>query len=105
MPRVREVIAHILHHTNAEAAERDASQVAGVAQRAQLVRDAVQSFAVDNRDMTLSDLLLAIYNAIPSGADRDSFRRALTNIRAESGTRPQLAIQEWVGRRIELSAD
>lgn len=101
MPLVKEAIAHILHHTNAEAAGSDASQVTGVARRAQLVRDAVQSFTADNRDLTLRDLLLAIYNAIPGRVDRDSFRRALVNMRDEREPRPRLAIQVWVGKTRE----
>ena len=101
MPRVRNLIAHILHHVNAEAADSDPSQVAGVSRRAQLVRDAVQSLRTDSRDLTIRDILRAIYDAIPNRAGRASFRRAIENMRAEGGTRPQLAIQTWVGKARE----
>ena len=101
MPRVRAIIGHILHHVNAEAADSDASQVAGVAGRAQLVRDAVRGLAADNRDLMLRDILQAIRDALPSRAERASFHRALVNMRDEGGTRPQLAIQTWVGKAQE----
>ena len=101
MPRVRDLITHILHHVNAEAADSDPSQVAGVANRAQLVRDAVQSLRTDTRDLTIRDILRAIYDAIPNRAGRTSFRRAIENMRASGGTRPQLAIQTWVGKAKE----
>lgn len=98
MPVVHRVIRHILHHTDAEAADSDVSQVAGVAGRAQLVRNAVQGLVADNRDITLRDLLQAIFDAIPSDLDRQSFRNAIANMRASGTTRPQLAIQAWVGK-------
>ena len=101
MARVRDLIAHIRHHVNAEAADSDPSQVAGVSRRAQLVRDAVQGLRTDPRDLTIRDILRAIYDAVPNRTGRASFRRAIENMRAEGGTRPQLAIQTWVGKARE----
>ena len=101
MPVVRQVIRHILEHVDAEAADSDASQVDGVDRRAQLVRDAVRGLVADDRDITLRNLLQAIYDAIPSRTGRDSFRRAMVNMRNAGTTRPQLAIQAWVGKAKE----
>ena len=101
MPVTRELIAHILHHVNAEDATRDPSQVAGIGRRAQLVRDAVQGLVSDTRDIRLRDILQAIYDAIPSRAGRASFRRAIENMRSEGDERPQLAIQARVGKAKE----
>ena len=99
--KVQSLIAHILHHVNAEAADSDPSQVAGVAGRAQLVRSAVQGLRADPRDLAIRDSLQVIYDAIPDRAGRSSFRRAIENMRAEGETRPQLAIQTWVGKARE----
>ena len=52
------------------------------------------------RDLTLRDILRAIYDAIPNRAGRASFRRAIENMR-DDGTHPQLAIQEWVSKQLE----
>ena len=97
MAEVSRVITHILHHVDAEAATSDPSQVAGVAKRAQMVRDAVESLKTDSRDLTLADLLIAIGDLVPGGSDKASLRRTLDNIEQ----RPQLAIQAWVGKNVE----
>ena len=101
MPVVREVIRHILHHVNAEAATSDQSQVAGVAGRAQYVRNSVAGLETDTRDLTVDEILGMISSAAstPSVARQASLRRALVNMRGE--TRPQLAIQTWVGKARE----
>ena len=96
MPVVKEVVAHILHHVNAEAANRDPSQAEGVAERAQYVRDAVRNLTADSKDSSLDTILQAISGDALGGAKRAPFRRAITNMAGDS--RPQLAIQEWVGR-------
>jgi len=97
MTLVKEVVAHILFHVDAEAATSDASQVSGVAQRAQLVRDAVATLKADSRDLTLSDLIADIRALVPAGSRKASLRRALANIEQ----RPQLSIQTWVGKNRE----
>lgn len=102
MPRVKDVIEHILHHVDAEAATIDRSQVAGVARRAQLVRDAVQTLTADNRNIALNDILLEISNKTPVSSDRTSFRRTITKIRDNNIPRPRLSIQTWVGKNREF---
>ena len=97
MAEVKEVITHILFHVDAEASTSDPSQVAGVAKRAQMVRDAVATLKTDSRDLTLADLLSAIDGLVPGGSDKASLRRTLSNIEQ----RPQLAIQAWVGKGVE----
>ena len=99
--KVQALVAHILHHVNAEAADSDPSQVAGVADRAQLVRSAVQGLRTDPRDLAIRDSLQVIYDAIPDRAGQSSFRNVLVNMRASGETRPQLAIQTWVGKNRE----
>ena len=101
MPLVNELILHILLHVNAEASDSDSSQVPGVQGRAQLVRDAVDGLRADSRNLTIQNILQSVYNAIPAGQGRTSFRRALDNMRSEDETRPQLAIQTWVGKARE----
>ncbi len=96
MPVTKEVIAHILRHVNAEAADRDPSQAEGVAERAQYVRDAVRNLTDDTKDNPLDTILQAISGDAPGGSKRTSFRRAVTNMAGDS--RPQLAIQAWVGK-------
>ena len=102
MPLVSDLISHILLHVNAEAADSDLSQVAGVQDRAQLVRDAVQGLRTNSRDLTLRDILQAIFDAIPTSTERDAFRRAIVNMRDSGERRVQLAIQNWVGKAEEV---
>ena len=99
MPIASEIIRHILHHVDAEAAESDPSQAPGVAGRVQIVRDAVQGFVADSSEVALGDLLQSISAAVPSGTGQQSFQNALANMLGED--RPQLAIQEWVGKKRE----
>lgn len=99
--QVRDLVGHILHHVNAEAAESDPSQVAGVAARAQYVRDTVAGFETDARDLSLDTILAAISSAASLSALQVSFKNSIANMRAEGETRPQLAIQAWVGKNRE----
>ncbi len=96
MAITRDIVAHILHHVNAEDAERDPSQVTGVADRAQYVRDAVRNLVVDTRDSPLDTILQTISDDALGDAKQASFRRAITNMTGEP--RPRLAIQTWVGK-------
>ncbi len=100
MAIVKELITHILHHVNAEDATRDQSQVAGVSRRAQLVRDSVATLKTDTRDVSLDTILADISSATALAADQASFKKAIQNIR-DDGTRPQLAIQKWVSKKLE----
>lgn len=101
MPAAHQVIAHILHHVNAEAADSDPSQVAGVAERAQYVRDAVRSLATDTKDRPRDTILQAISDDALSNVKQASFRRSVVNMKGDDGVRPQLAIQTWVGKGLE----
>ncbi len=105
MPLVKEVVAHILNHVNAEAADSDPSQVAGVAERAQYVRDAVRSLAADTKDSQLGTTLLAISDDAQRGPKRASFRRAIANMTGSEERSPWLAIHEWVARGRESLDD
>ena len=96
---VKGVIAHILHHVDAEAGDSDPSQKPGVQGRVQLVRAALQGLEADNRSMQLGDIVQEISDAIPNQAGRASFRRAIVNMQDDH--RPQLAIQAWVGKNQE----
>ncbi len=100
MPKVSDLITHILHHVDAEAADSDASQVAGVAARAQYVRDSVATLKTDSRDLNIDKALEEISAATSLSALQVSFKKAIENIR-DDGTRPQLAIQEWVSKKLE----
>lgn len=101
MPVVKEVIKHILRHVNAEAADSDPSQVAGVAARAQYVRDALSGFETDTRDLSLDATLEEISSAASLSVLQTSFKKAVTNMRDVGDTRPRLAIQAWVGKARE----
>ncbi len=101
MPIVKDVIAHILHHVNAEAATSDQSQVAGVSKRAQYVRDSVAALEANTKDVSLDTILADISSAASLTADQTSFKRAIQNQRDSKTTRPQLAIQAWVGKARE----
>ena len=96
-----DLVAHILFHVNAEAADSDPSQVPGVARRAQYVRSAVAGLRSDSRDLDMDTILAAISAAAPSSTDRTEFKRVVENQRTVRGTRPQLAIQAWVGQGVE----
>ncbi len=100
MAIVKELINHILHHVNAEDATRDPSQIAGVARRAQYVRDAVVGFKTDTRDVSFDTILADISSATALAEDQTSFKKAIQNQR-DDGTRPQLAIHEWVSKKLE----
>ena len=100
MDRVREIVAHILLHVNAEAADRDPSQAGGVQERARLVRDTLRSLNADERELSLNDSLLAFRALVPTNTREASLRRALANIKE----RPQLAIQEWVSTNRETGS-
>ena len=99
MPLVKELVAHILHHVNAEAATSDHSQAPGVQGRAQLVHVAVAGLVNDARDVPVGDTLQEIALAAPALPDTASFQTALTNMLDDP--RPQLAIQAWVGTKQE----
>lgn len=101
MPVTKDVIAHILKHVNAEAGDSDPSQVAGVARRAQYVRDAVASFKADTRDLTIDMLLAEISTAASLSADSESFKRTIQNHRDRSGYKPWIPIGEWVSKELE----
>ena len=103
MPITKDIISHILHHVDAEDATRDSSQVAGVARRAQYVRDAVAGLKADTKDVSLDTILASISTAASLSADQVSFKRAIQWQRDEKETRPQLAIQAWVGKAEEKS--
>ncbi len=107
MPVVSELVAHILAHVNAEddADPADESHVANFGRRAQLVRDAAASLRADGSDVTLRAFLTTLSDLVPGGPDRTSLRRALENMKGEGEPRPQLAIQEWVGKGQEGSLD
>ncbi len=100
MALVRDVIAHILFHINAESSDSDESQVAGVDRRAQFVRSALQDLIDDDRDISPGQILQEIHNLAPGGRERAAFRRTIRNINIEDIS-PQLAIQEWVARASE----
>ncbi len=99
--RVQDFVEHALHHVNAEAAESDPSQVAGVAARAQYVRDTVASFRADTRELSKDAILAELSSAASLSALQASFQNSVANMRAEGETRPQLAIQNWVGKNKE----
>lgn len=99
---VQDLMKHILHHVDAEAAESDSSQVAGVAGRAQYVRNTVAGFKADTRNLPLDVILEALSNAASLSASQAAFKRSVANMRAEGETRPQLAIQAWVGKNREM---
>ena len=101
MAITKELIRHILHHVNAEAADSDDSQAPGVAARAQYVRDAVRNLVTTTKDNTRDTILQTISNDALADAKQTSFRRAIANIRSAEETRPQLLIQEWVGKNLE----
>lgn len=104
MPNVNLTISHILKHVDAEAADSDPTQTAGIQARAQLVRDSVQSFVGDDRDIVMPVLLTEIHGNIPNGQGRNSLRRAVTSMREED-EHPWLAIHEWVRWGRETPAD
>jgi hypothetical protein len=99
VPVVKELVAHILHHVDAEDATRDQSQAAGVADRAQYVRDAVRNLTADTKDSPTDSILQTISDDALLTDKQTSFQRAITNMKGES--RPQLAIQTWVGKARE----
>lgn len=98
---VKDLVKHILHHVDAEAATRDSSQVAGVASRAQYVRDTVAGFKTDTRDLSKDAILVELSGAASLSALQVSFQKTITNMRLGGETRPQLAIQTWVGKAQE----
>ncbi len=101
--KVQDLVTHILLHVDAEAATTDSSQVVGVASRAQYVRDTVNGFKTDTRDLSKDAILAELSGAASLSALQASFQQSIMNMRAEGNTRPQLAIQSWVGENQEQS--
>ena len=99
--KVKDVIVHILFHVNAESKDSDSSQVAGVAQRSQYVRDNLTSFETDSRELSRESLLEEISTLSKNSTLQTSFKKLLTNIQSDDGIQPQLAIQAWVGKAEE----
>ncbi len=99
--KVQDFVEHVLHHVNAEAAESDPSQVAGVPARAQYVRDTVSGFKTDTRELSKDAILVELSDAASLSALQVSFQKVVTNTRADDGIRPQLSIQTWVGKALE----
>ncbi len=99
MPITKNVVAHILRHVDAEDAKRDLSQVAGVAERAQYTRDAMESQAEDTKANSIDTILQTISNDAPVSDMQASFQRSITNMMDDP--RPQLAFQMWVGKAQE----
>lgn len=102
MPIIKEVVEHILHHVEAEAAESDPSQTPGVAGRARLVRNALKTLENDNRDLPVNTIMLEIHDKAPVDPDRASFRNNIMNIINRDIPRPRLAIQEWVSKKEDI---
>ncbi len=101
MTQVKELVGHILHHVDAEDATRDSSQAAGVADRAQYVRDTVAGFKTDTRELSKDAILAEVSDAASLSASQMSFQNTITNTRADDGIRPQFSIQTWVGKNQE----
>jgi hypothetical protein len=99
--KVKDLVEHILRHVNGEDATRDSSQVAGVAARAQYVRDTVSGFKADTRELSIGAMLVELSGAAGLSVLQVSFQNSVANIRAEGATRPQLPIQTWVGKNWE----
>ncbi len=99
MVLARDVVAHILLHVNAEAATRDPSQVPGVAERAQYVRDASARFLTDTRQQSRDKIMLDVSAAAVLDVKQASFQRTIANLLGDA--RPQQAIQDWVGQNEE----
>jgi hypothetical protein len=99
--KVKDLVAHILRHVDAEDATRDSSQAAGVAARAQYVRDTVDSFKTDTRELSKDAILVELSDAASLSASQVLFQSVITNTRADDGVRPQLSIQAWVGKNRE----
>ena len=99
MSIVKELVTHILLHVNAAAGDSDPSQVAGVTERAQYVRDAVQNLVDDSRDTPLDTILQTISDDASGDTKQAAFRRMIVNTLGDP--RPQLTIQTWVGQGLE----
>ena len=56
-PTVEQRIVHLLHHIDQEAATSDASQITGVAARAQTIRNELAQFRGDNRVLSRANFL------------------------------------------------
>lgn len=96
---VKDLVAHILLHVNAEVVERDFSQTAGYDNRAQHVRDMVEGFKNDARDLPLGTIITELANTPSLSALDPAFKRTVASMKGEA--RPQLVLQEWVGKMRE----
>ena len=95
---VKEIIAHILFHVNAEVPDPlDEDQVAGVEERAQYVRDTLRTLTTNSSQKSEGEIIQMISDKTKTDSKQDTFKRALANIEQK----PQLAIQDWVGKNRE----
>jgi len=104
MENRKELITHILLHLNAEdSGEEDPSQTPGVAKRAAYLRTYMESFLSDTTETTKDGFLALLSSGVAVDVDKTSFQTMIQNIRDEGNSSPQLAIQEWVGKKEEFN--
>jgi len=96
MITVKEEIAHILLHVNAEANTSDVSQVAGVAGRAQRVRELVAPLEADLRGANHKNLLGVLRQRAPQIPDLELERVLLAVDEDDSGQKIRSVLREWV---------
>jgi hypothetical protein len=99
--QVSEIVGHILHHVVAEVQSSDPSQASGMAGRSRLIRRVLGHYLTDTREISIEDLFQELIDNVPGVAGAVSLRRALLSIKTDGDTRPQLAIQDWVGKAKE----
>ena len=98
---VSEEVAHIKFHVDAEAADTDPSQIAGVQIRADQVSSMVGPLQNNNDDVTRTAFLDLLRNRV-SGPPGQDVPALLAEINAfdpdDNGEQIQLTLQSWVGK-------
>jgi len=95
MPKVSDVIVHILFHVNAEdSGMLDSSQVPGVAARATKVRDMLAPFENNQSNLTRKQLLIELKKT----TDVEIKARLDLMDEDDDGERIRFVLSEWVGK-------
>ena len=95
MAAVKNEIAHILAHVNAEAATRDLSQSPGVEERAKKVRTALAVLVADARNLSRPEFVRELVSRTKD-AELKSVMSKLSE--SDDGQRIRLILAEWVGK-------
>lgn len=94
MPHIKDTIAHVKLHVEAEMNDSDPSQFPGVRRRGQFILNALKRLERRSETVSSRQFLDLLDKELDGGVDNKSAKRLLSG----NHEKPQLAIQSWVGK-------